>query len=510
MCPDSQVDLLLINPPWALPGTRGFLQNGLPALGILSIASYAEQQGFKVAVLDVHIERLDDRETQTRIAAMKPRVAGITVLTNTAIPAHRIARLCRAAAPGCTVVVGGVHAEALPQDMLRNSAIDAVVRGDGEEPMVEILQGKPLSEVRNVSYRDGRRLVHNPNRPIEKDLDKYPLPAYHLIDFKRYFPAVGTYRRLPAINMLMTRGCVGRCTFCNSAMTTLRTRSAASVAEQVKLLRERYGIRQVQFYDDTFTAMRKNVFEFCRLMAQQRVDVTWTAYIRADCFSDEMAAAMKQAGCYQVLMGIESADERIMKSICKPIDRQKYKEAVAAAHRHGLEVRGSFILGNIGETWDSMETSLRFAKEIDLDLMQMGILTPLPGTEVFRYAVQHNLLVHRNWNEYGAAIPLLNLPTISGADISRFERHAFRSFYLRPRTMLRMLRRIVSWRQIRDLVAAFFMFILGVAGRGNPKTDCWVGHAEPEFQDLELDAPPYPELTHEIRKCEAFTSPLPH
>ena len=502
--PAGGVDLLLIYPPWASLGSRGILQNSLPPLGILSIASYAEQQGFRVQVLDVHAERLDDREVTARIVAASPRIVGISVLTNMAVPAHCIARLAKQAVPACKVIVGGVHAEALPEETLRNSAIDAVCRGDGEETTVDVLRNLPFSEIKGLSYRIGNRVAHNPPRPVEKDLDKYPFPAYHLIDFKRYFPSVGSYRRLPAINMLMTRGCIGNCTFCNSARTVLRSRSAASVVEQIKVLRYQYGIRQIQFYDDTFTAMKKNVMEFCRLIVEQKVDVTWTAYIRGDCFSDEMAVAMKSAGCHQVLMGVETGDERLMESIRKPIDKAKYKEAVRIAHRHGMEVRASFILGHIGETRESLQATLDLAKELDIDLMQLAILTPLPGTWIFKEAVEKNLLIHRNWNEYGADKVLMNLPTITAQEILEFERHAFRSFYLRPKSIVRHLRRVVSPRQIRDLAAAFMMFILGTTLYKNPKWDCWNKWQEKDFQDLDIELPKKPRLTHELRQNPIF------
>lgn len=499
------VDLLLIYPPWASLGSRGILQNSLPPLGILSIASYVEQQGFSVQVLDVHAERLDDREVADRIALARPRFVGISVLTNMAIPAHAVARICKRIAPGCKVIVGGVHAEALPEDMLRNSAIDAVARGDGEETMLDLLRGLPFAEVKGLSYRDGRRVVHNAPRPIEKNLDQYPFPAYHLIDFKNYFPAVGTYRRLPAISMLVTRGCVGRCTFCNSARTILRTRSPASVVEQIKLLRYQYGVRQIQFYDDTFTVMRKNALEVCRRLVEEKVDITWVAYIRGDCFSEDIAAAMKQAGCHQVLMGIETGDEQIMRNIKKPINKERYRCAVEIAHRHGMEVRASFILGLPGETRESMKASLDLAEELDVDLVQVNLLAPYPGTEVFNWAVENNLLIHRNWNEYGQDKVLINLPTISAQELYDFEKYSYRAFYMRPRVLLRQLKRVASLRQIRDLFAAFVMLILGAVMYKTPKWECWKKWKEEDFQDLTLETPRKLRLTHELRQCDVFT-----
>src|SRR5262245_14135637 len=222
--PDGRLDLLLVYPPWAVSEERGnSLMNCLPPLGILSIAAFVESHGYSVAVLDVHAEKLVDHEVVARVRAARPRVVGISVLTNMVVPAHYIARLCKQTVPDCVVVCGGAHAEAMPEAMLANSAVDGVVRGDGEEAALEIVQGRPFAEILGVSYREGVAVAHTMPRPVRMDLDSYPMPAYHLVDFKNYFPAVGTYRNLPAMNALMTRGCPGKCTFCNSAFTTLRS-----------------------------------------------------------------------------------------------------------------------------------------------------------------------------------------------------------------------------------------------------------------------------------------------
>jgi len=500
----ERIDLLLIYPPWAALEKRAILQNCLPPLGILSIASHVEAHGYSVRVLDVHAEQLDDGEVVSRVTEVRPRYVGISVLTNMAIPAHYIARLCKRTVPDCVVVCGGVHAEALPEAMLANSAIDAVVRGDGEDAMLEILHGRPFSEIFGLSYRDGNDVIHNLPRPVEMDLDRFAMPAYHLVDFSRYFPAVGSYRNLPAINMLMTRGCPGKCTFCNSAFTTLRSRSAASVVEQIKLLRYEYGIRQIQFYDDTFTVAKKTVLEFCRKLTEDQVDVTWTAYIRGDCFSEEMAAAMKRAGCHQVLVGVETGDEHIMHNIGKPINKARYGEAVKIAHAYGIEVRGSFIIGNIGETRETMEKTLQFAKDLDLDLFQLSVNTPYPGTQLYQHAVANNLLAHTNWSEYGQGNVLVRLPDLTPEEIYAFERHAFRSFYVRPKMLLRQLKRVVHIRHLRDLVLAFWVLVLGQFRYRSRKWECWKRPKEAEFLDVPIAQPEMPRLTFAVRQEKVF------
>ena len=500
----KQIDVVLIYPPWAVLEERAILQNSLPPLGILSIASFLESHNYCVKVYDIHGEKLEDKDLRARLKRDKPRFIGVSVLTNMAIPAHKIARICKEELPESPVVFGGSHAEALPERTLRNSAIDAVVRGDGETPMLKIVEGVPFAEILGLSFREGEKVVHNSPGPIEMDLDKYPMPAYHLVDFDYYFPAAGSYRNLPAINMLMTRGCPGRCNFCNSARTKLRARNPKSVVKEIKHLHEKYGIRQIQFYDDTFTAMKQVCLEFCDLLAKEDIELTWVAYIRGDCFSDSVAAALKKAGCHQVLMGVETGNKEIAARMGKPIDKGRYFDTMRIARKHGLEVRATFIIGHLGETWQTMVDTLNFAMELDVDLFQLNILTPYPGTDLFREVSANGTLEDTNWNNYGQGQILFTQPQISAEEIYRFERYAFRRFYLRPKTLFRMLKRITSWYHLRDNFRAAVLLLIGHQKVGGGDWQCWKDLNEEDFFDIEIKEPEVPRLTFELRQAENF------
>lgn len=498
-------DLFLIYPPWPVLDDRSMLQNCLPPLGILSIASYVESSGYKVHVMDIHAERADDNALRERLRKHQPRYIGISVLTNMCIPAHRIAQICKEEVPNCVLVAGGVHAEAVPERMLRNSAFDCVVRGDGEDAMLEIVEGKSFSNIDGLSYREGTTVVNNGPRPLEMNLDRFPFPAYRMVDFSNYFPPVGSYRDLPAINMLMTRGCPGKCVFCNSARTTLRARDSKMVVDQIRHLNQVYGIRQIMFYDDTFTVLKKTCLDFCHHLENANLDVSWVAYIRGDCFSDELASAMKRAGCHQVLMGIETGSDIIAKRIGKPIDRERYRRAVNIAHNHGIEVRGSFIIGNMDETWETMNESLNFAIELDIDLFQLNISTPYPGTALYKEAYERGLLKNADWYDYGQGKVLVNQPHLPDEEIYRFEKYAFRKFYLRPKSIYRMLKRITHFRHIRDYFYTAIILLLRQHKTIDERNwSCWKELKEEDYLDLELSEPTDLRLTYQLRQEKIF------
>ncbi len=483
------LDALLINPPWVSKDQNIWhgIKAAMPPLGLLSIAAYLEREGHRVGMMDVHVEHWDPNEFRAALRLCKPRYVGISLMTATSIAGNRIARIAKEIHPDCIVVVGGVHAEAMPGECLKNSAIDLVVRGDGELTLNRIVKGDPIANIRGVSYRKNNIAIHNPPADVILDLDSLPMPAYHLVPMKKYYPALGAYRRLPAINMLMTRGCPGKCTFCNSAETTLRARSADKVVDEIQHMRETYGIREIQFYDDTFTIFKPNVMRFCQLMKERKLGVSWTAFVRTDCFSVELAQAMKDGGCHQVMFGVESGDDDILDVIRKPIDREKTEWSVKVAQKVGLEVRATFMFGNPTETVESMQRTIDYALQLDPDLALFNITTPYPGTQMFNWAKEYGYLNTEDWGEYELSSAIMTLPTVSPQQINVMYDEAHKKFYNRPIMFARRLQRIRSLSHFRDNIHAFFYIILRrkIGKRGLTRIE-WVDGFKEDFWDVRL------------------------
>ncbi len=504
-------DVLLINPPWLSKDGNIWhgVKSAMPPLGLLSIAAFLESRQIRVAIIDVHVETLSAAELADRIREYRPRVVGISVMTATAVAAHKVAVIAKETWPECLVVMGGVHAEAMPDEALRNSRVDLVVRGDGEFTLWRIARGEPIETINGVSYRTGDQIVHNPPAEIIMDLDALPFPAYHLVPMEKYYPAIGAYKRLPAINMLMTRGCPGKCTFCNSAETTLRSRSARHMVEEIIELKRRYGIREIQFYDDTFTVNKRNVLEFCRLMVEKNVDVTWNAFARTDCFSEEMGRTMKAAGCHQVMFGVESGDEEMLRNIEKPISLERTRKAVQIAKKVGLEVRAAFIFGGMGETVESMRRTIEYSLELDSDITIYNICTPYPGTKLFKWAKENGYLKTEDWTEYELSTFLLNLPTVTETEIMEHYNLAFRRFYMRPHVIWKRALKIRQPSHLIDAIHAFLYIVLRrkLGTRGEVRAD-WVHHKKEDFLDLEVATPAPTFLTYEANGLNLPVQPL--
>jgi radical SAM superfamily enzyme YgiQ (UPF0313 family) len=447
------LDILLINPPWQTKD--GNIWHGVkstsPPLGLLYVAAYAEKQSRSVKVMDVNAEELHFEDIEAIIARDKPDWIGFTAVTAQITNTHRIARIIKRVSPDSKIIVGGVHATAVPDEVLRDENVDYVIRGEGEIPFFGVVSGEPLDQISGLSYRSGNPLQpikHNPTAEPITDLDALPTPAYHLIPFDRYRPAVGAYKRLPAVNMTMTRGCPGKCTFCNSAETALRTRTAAHLVHEIQTLQANYGIKEISFYDDTFTIYKQEVIQFCDLVIERKLDLSWSCFARTDCISPTLLAKMKRAGCHQILFGIESADAQILENIRKPIDLERTRQAVRMVQRAGIEVRAAFMFGNPGDTVASLRRTIDFAKSLNPDIAIFNITTPYPGTQMFAWAKQHGYLRTLDWDDYDLANSVMELPTISADEIDRMYKIAYREFFFRPSYLWR---RLWKMRSLRDI-----------------------------------------------------------
>jgi radical SAM superfamily enzyme YgiQ (UPF0313 family) len=442
------MNVLLINPPHVLSTKNAWydIMSVMPPLGLAWIASVLERDGHRVKILDANALRLVPQQVPPWVREQGPfELVGITATTPLITSALTIARLLKTQCPDTPIVLGGVHPTVLPEGVLRESAVDFVVRGEGENTVRELAAGRPREEIAGISYRQQGATVHNPDRPLIADLDELPLPAYHLLPMAKYRPAAGAAKRTPATSVLATRGCPGRCSFCYRIFgPRLRVRSGRQVAAEVQFLQERYGIKEVCFYDDTFTASKREVQAFCAAIGEMRLDLTWSCFSRIDTFDEDTFRIMKHSGCHQV----KNCCREILVNLNKRLPLDRVETVIRATQRLGLEVRAAFMLGSPGETEQTLEENIRFAIGLDPDLAIFNITTPFPGTEMYQWAEEHGYLRTQDWDQYNFAFPVMDLPTVSAATVLRYYRKAHRRFYLRPKLVWRQLARfrtLHSW-----------------------------------------------------------------
>lgn len=450
--------ICLINPPWITTPKNNIwnvIRCTMPPLGILYLASVLENEKYVVDILDFQAHATSWEEIEKNIKSSVYDFYGITATTPIVNNAYRISEIIKKYHPGSKVTLGGVHVTALPEEALNRYSVDYVIRGEAEDSFVNLVRAKPLKSITGISYKANNRIHHVNAADIIEDLDSLPFPAFHKVNLKFYRPALGSYRRLPAINMLTTRGCLGKCTFCNSANVPLRKRSAMNIFLEIDMLYNKYGIREISFYDDTFTVYQKNVDELCDLLIRNKINISWCCFARVDYVNLLLLKKMKAAGCHQIMYGVEAADNEILKNINKRIDFRKNKEVINMTRKSGITVRCTFMFGSPGETEETIERTIHYSLLLNPEIVVYNITTPYPGTEMFKWAKETGHLATENWNDYNLSEPVMKLPTVSSKVIKQKLKEAFKRFYFRPYFLFKKIFLIRSFWEIPLYIREF-------------------------------------------------------
>jgi len=360
-----------------------------PPLGLASLAAALKARGHQVTLVDMQGSLMDAPELKRRLAAEKPDVVGITAMTPTLPEALRVARVAREVVPAARVVLGGVHPTLDPESVLEHEDVDFVVRGEGEGPLADLAdaleRGTSLDGVDGLCRRVGSAFALKPRARAVERLDDLPSPDYGAFPVERYIEHFAHLRGLRGISMIVSRGCPFQCSFCAVHQTmsrTWRTRSPARVVDDIVALKERWGIEGIWFKDSIFNLNRRWTAEFCRLLVERKVGVTWQALTRIDLVDEAELAMMRDAGLTQLDLGIESGSSRTLAKLKKGIDVEQIREKVRLAKRY-VNVFGFFMIGIPGEQLEDVEQTFALARDLDLDRWSWSIYSPLPGSALF-------------------------------------------------------------------------------------------------------------------------------
>ncbi len=420
--------------------------------GLCSLAAAALNAGFDAFLVDATIEGLSNEQAAERILAREPTIVGLSSVTASIYDAAEIARIIKQRAPDTATVIGGVHVTAVPEETMRRfPAFDAAVLGEGEDTILELipaLEGeRPLREVKGLMFRDGDQLVTTEPRPFIRPLDRLPFPAWDLLPGYPQCcrPPAWSPRQGEAGLVITSRGCTGKCTFCDRKCfgSVCRAHSAEYVLELIAYLRERFGIRYLRFLDDNFLLWPTRLRRICEGLIDRGEGVTWSCFGRVDTVNPELLRLMKEAGCREISYGIESGSQRILDVIRKGITLDQVREAVAATHRAGIETIGFFMIGHPTETRETIEETIRFACELPLDYFKALYTTPFPGSELYRTAEQYGEL-ERDWRKLSTYHCPFVPRGLTREELVKYRKLMFRRFYLRPRMVLKHLRKALN------------------------------------------------------------------
>ena len=399
----------------------------LPPMGIAYIAGVLRDNGHQVRIVDFNVS-----DEKVDFSAFD--VVGISSDTSRYKAALELAR--EAKKSGRTVVMGGPHVSYLDTEALKTGLCDYVVRAEGEETMLELVNSLEssgdISSVSGISFLSDGTPVRTAARGFIQDIDSL-VPARDLLSMQSYRHLEMGKRKITSI--LTSRGCPFSCSFCCSTEFSgrrWRSRSPLKIVDEIEDIVANHGFNGIAFLDDNFTLDPKRVMDICDEILRRDVDIYWWCFSRSDTLlkNEEMVKKMAAAGAKYIFVGFESRHQKTLDSYNKKTSETMAQEVTSLLKKYSISVHGSFILGNVDETREMVCDTIRYARELNPQAVQFTILTPYPGTRLFD-EVKDRVLTW-DWDLFDCLHSVIRTDHLSRKEIESLMKKAYISFYLSP------------------------------------------------------------------------------
>lgn len=365
--------------------------------GLAYVAASLRRAGFDVTVVDMEGEDLSVDQALDRIVQTDPSMVGIGGMVTRYRIVRELGRKLRRQLPGVFIVSGNSGASTLPQLYLEKCGLDAVILGEGEITAAQlaqaVLSGEEWRSVPGIAYMGEDGPEFSPQRRLIDDLDSLPHPAWELFPVENYVLSMDHRQKTqPHMEVVASRGCPYSCVYCYHIYgRKVRRRSPESIVSEIEELVERYNIEYTGFPDDLFTSDREFVLETCRLIRQRLPRIQWSCIGRVNLVDPEMLQEMRRAGCDWISYGIESGSDRMLRRMKRKVTSQQCLRGIRITREAGIHAEGSFIIGMFGETEETVRETVEFCEKADMTAPMLYV-TPYPGTEIFRQAVDRGLI----------------------------------------------------------------------------------------------------------------------
>jgi len=411
--------VLLIKPNYRTTGWD-YYNMDFPPINLTFIASYLTDLDVEVEVLDTKVKNLNYNQIKKRIKKYNPDIVGISVFVSAAIEAsNTIAKIVKEVNSKCTVVYGGRHPTFEPDSTIGVNEVDILVRGEGELTFRELIMKGTPKYVKGISYKSNGQIIHNPDRPLIKNLKNIRFPERKFTNNSKY--KMFTVR-LETVET--SRGCPYTCKFCTTHIFNnklWRPRPVEKIITELKMISQNKKITDIFFVDDNLTANTKRIENLCERIIECKKkkeinDFKFFAQLRVDSIvkAPEMVKKMSKAGFWAVFIGIESVNEDTLKEMRKGFQFNMVIKALKILHDNNIIVIGNLIIGvDLNETEEDVIKEIKFMKTIDVDMVSFVLLTPFPGSDTMKELDEQGLIVSKDWSKYTVFEPVIKTHQLS-------------------------------------------------------------------------------------------------
>lgn len=407
-------------------------------LNICLLAAFVrEKGGYDCSVVDFEITpAISPLDMADIILKSSPRYVCFTTLTPRFPTVVKTAQEIKRLDPDVISIVGGPHVTGTPKTSLYEGISYGII-GEGEEALLELLEAlesdKDPRSIKNLVYKDNKAITANATRQFIGNIDELPLPAWDLMSIDEYNDPA--YFEGSHLAIFSGRGCPYDCKFCASVVTwkrMLRLRSVKNVIDEIRYIADVLKVRNLMFWDDTFTVDKKRVISICNQIINEKIKINYTVQLRADSVSVELAHALKNSGCRFAAIGVESGNEEMLVRIGKQETKEDFRKAIRIMKEVQLPSIASYIIGLPGDTHKTIKETIDFAFELDADQSKFMILAPYPGTCYYDLAYEKGLVDPYDFSQLEALnyydTVAINLSNVSDTDLIKYQDEAYERF----------------------------------------------------------------------------------
>ncbi|MBT4364641.1 MAG: radical SAM protein [Desulfobacterales bacterium] len=457
------MNVLIINPPWPGKGFGTRSQNRIIKhrsdkylqypIFLAYSAAQLKETGCNVSYIDSVIQDLDLDQTISEVKKKNPDIIFMET-TTPSIEADYVNLTELKNATNAKIIVGGPHVTYFHKKVIEDcKAIDIVIRHEFDTKIANVVSNiNDLNNVPGITFRSGDDIIDNGDGELPDNLDTLPLPDRETVPWHWYVEA--WYSRQPFMNMMTSRGCPYHCAFCLWPQIMnghkQRFRSIDNVIHELKHLVNQYGLKEINIDDGTFTTNKKRVIEFCQRLRKEKLDLIWTCNGRVDNIDDEMLIEMKKSGCKMIRFGVESGSQEVLNKIKKGLTLEQIEKGISMVKKHGIQALGGFMFGFPYDSKKTIEQTINFAKKLSPDQVQFSINMCYPGTSLYEYAIENNLLLAGSFKEFDMTYgPVVKTVDMERAELEHVLSKAYREFYFRPGYILQTLLHLRDIDEIR-------------------------------------------------------------